>query len=244
MLRGVADFTTTTVRSAKELPRAVWDAFEKSPQSANIMYAHAKQAAQYPSTRQSENLWIVGWNMTHSRRKSPEVAFVLSCTTHSLGKYPVFIFTPLSRNILVDDFVRPRILQIVRALREHAPPERVFSIFALDVLTHLFADLWTAETGVRLAANPVYYHSALMYCDRSTFRSRELPLLPDAVITLRLAVDADVKKTAALCRGFSETSVSFPTLPTSCQIIADMYVTSARNHSYCLAATHFARLSY
>ncbi len=208
MAHGISGFTTSTIRSAKCLPPAVWEAFRNNPQSANIMYAHAEKSSRSPYADQTGNLWIIGWNKMASRSASPEVDFVLSCTTHDLGAYPVFIFTPLVTSRLIDSFLRPRVLLMVRALRENTPPERVFSVFAVDPLAHAFADSWTAETSVSLDANPVYYHAALMYCDRRTFRAREPPKLPNVMIALRPAVDADIKKAAALCHGFAETSVS------------------------------------
>ncbi|KAI0756749.1 hypothetical protein C8Q80DRAFT_1215594 [Daedaleopsis nitida] len=203
-------FILTTVRNAKDLPPNVWDAFEKSPYCSNIMHAHAMTAASSSSsTEGAKDIWIVGWDVPHSKPTCPQVIFVLSCTTHPLGPYPIFLFTPLMTTDLVQDFVRPRILTMVRALRTIVPPERVFSVFAVDILAHTFADMWTAESGIQLANNPVYYHASLMYCDRRTLQVRQLPHIPHTITVLRPAVPADTKNAATLCHGFAQVSAPF-----------------------------------
>ena len=202
----MATFSVSTVLSAADIPAAVWSAFRENAQASNVMYAHADKVAKCPTPGGTADLWIVVWDMTKPSGTSVSVLFVLSCTIGPLGPYPIFIFTPLPSALLVDSFVRPRVLEMVRALRAVVSPERVFSVFAVDALTDAFADVWTAETGIQLDTNPLYYHASLMCCDKTTFRPA--PPQGDGTISLRLAVEADVKKVSVLCQDFSVTSVS------------------------------------
>src|SRR5215471_952647 len=100
--------TTATYTAASSLPEAVWTSFKSNARNANIMDAHAakalarERAGEVPSR---DELWIVCYT-------NNTIDFVLSCTNGPLGKYPIFIFTPLPYHQLSEEFVRFRIQRL------------------------------------------------------------------------------------------------------------------------------------
>ena len=202
-------FSITLTYQARDLPSEVWASFRENPHASNIMFPHAIKAAKLSSTAPpttGENVWAVLWE-TRDRRPSLSVTFVLSCTTGPLGPYPVFIYTPLSSVSLQRVDMHPRLLALARALKAVVPPERVFSVFAVDSVATTFADTWTAETGIPLAGHPNYYHASLMCCDANLLRVRLLAELPEAKIVLRRAISTDVANVSRLCHAFAAGSV-------------------------------------
>ncbi|KAM5530598.1 hypothetical protein V8D89_015606 [Ganoderma adspersum] len=204
-------FSISVTFQARDLPSEVWASFHENPHASNIMFAHASKAAKLSSTappNTAENVWIVLWD-TRDRTSSPSVTFVLSCTTGPLGPYPVFIYTPLSSVSLQSVGIHPRLLAVARALKIAVPPERVFSVFAVDSVASTFADIWTAETGIPLATHPQYYHASLMCCDANLLRVRLLAELPGAEVVLRRAVSTDIPNVSRLCHAFAAGSEPF-----------------------------------
>ncbi|PIL31699.1 hypothetical protein GSI_06402 [Ganoderma sinense ZZ0214-1] len=201
-------FSISITFQASRLPSEVWASFRENPHASNIMFAYASKAAKFPHTATGENVWIVLWD-TPDNRSSPSVTFVLSCTTGPLGPYPVFIYTPLSSASLKHAGILPKLLAIARALKTSVPPERVFSIFAVDSIASTFADIWTTETGIPLATSPQYYHASLMCCDANLLRLRPLPSLSGADILLRPAVTSDIANVSRLCHAFAAGSEPF-----------------------------------
>ncbi|KAI0361349.1 hypothetical protein OH77DRAFT_1391264 [Trametes cingulata] len=202
-------YHVSVFRHPAHFPTSVWASLEDHPQSSNIIYAHAAKFVKVGTDSahiQSFNLWIVCWTATSTE---PTVDFVLSCTTGSLGPYPIFVFTPRSLSLLTREFVEPRIKSMVSALGANVAPERVFSVFALDTVAEAFAAAWTAQTSIQLAQNPVYYHSKLMRCTKETFAVEDQKQVSDQSAELRLAVLADVHEVARLCRGFAAASEPF-----------------------------------
>ncbi|OSC99456.1 hypothetical protein PYCCODRAFT_1373154 [Trametes coccinea BRFM310] len=184
-------------------PHSVWAALENDPRSSNIIYATAAKIAKAGASLDPCNLWVVCWAVG----QGSEVMFVLSCTKGPIDDYPIFIYTPLPRDILTDDFLYPPILSMVRAIQAHVPPERVFSVFALDAVSDKFASTWTAETSIRLADQPVYYHAKLLCCTKATIKDIAQEEHPS--VEMRPARDADASKLARLCHGFSSMSEPF-----------------------------------
>ena len=207
-------FSASVYLHAAALPLAIWRVFRENPHTSNIMFADAEKAVQRPPAvpgfaHTTGSLWVVLWDVRDAA-SSPSVTFVLSCTAGPLGTYPIFIFTPLPVTQLSYNAIRPRMFAIVDALRRHVPPERVFSIFAIDTIANVFAETWTTRIGIPLAENPVYYHASLMCCDSNTIQLPRMRMIPDAEVNLRRAVNADVARVARLCHAFAADSVSLP----------------------------------
>ncbi|TFY63132.1 hypothetical protein EVJ58_g3425 [Rhodofomes roseus] len=195
--------------SARDLPQEVWIAFHENPRNANIMLPYAKKARynpdRYPGSAGS-NVWLV-CSTSAPGSLTASVDFVLSCTEGSLGSYPLFIFTPIPLSQLSAQFYLPRLRSLVKRLQQSVPPERVFSIFALEPVARDFASLWTKATGISLDKDPEYYAAKFTYCTKTTLQSGQLAPLRDVAYDLRPARESDLHNVAELCSGFAETSV-------------------------------------
>ncbi|KAI0632413.1 hypothetical protein C8Q77DRAFT_1159042 [Trametes polyzona] len=196
-------------------PTPVWEALEREPRSSNIIYAHAREMniidsrASTAARTHSPDLWIVCW----ASGPTPNMEFILSCTSGPLGDYPVFLYSPLPSETLISEFIYPRMRLIIDALHINVPPERVFSVFALDPVADVFAALWTSTVGIRLAPFPTYYHAKLMCCDKTTFENGQTDNASDVLGTSWAASDADLLEVARLCGDFSATSAPFVLSP-------------------------------
>lgn len=201
-------FAIEVFHSATELPILVWDAFRAHPCDSNVMYPHAeKSREQERQGGSSLGLWITC--TTSSTRGTPVVDFVLSCTEGPLGSYPIFLFTTISKTVQHSDYCSRRVNHITRRLVREVAPERVFSVFAPDQVTRTFASAWSAETGIRLDSNAVYYAAKSTYCTKRSLRHKADTLLPGVEYDTRPAQDRDLAACAELCYGFAKESEPF-----------------------------------
>ncbi|KAJ3996568.1 acyl-CoA N-acyltransferase [Lentinula boryana] len=188
---------------AKHCPKEVIQALEANPADANVILPFLKKSLDGESSTMcsSDQLWL----FCVSRNKSiVTVDMVLSCTENEMGKYPIFIVPtqPVSRWSLHSLSVRLKAL--AEALRDSVPQERVYSIFAPDIIVSLFSQLWSDLVGIGINEKP-YYAARLLSC--ASVIPAPSPLPPSA--TCRLAVTADTTAIAKLCKGFSEESEPF-----------------------------------
>ncbi|KAG5651422.1 hypothetical protein H0H81_008706 [Sphagnurus paluster] len=193
-----------TFHSASSLPSSVWKAFEASPRNSNIIYAHAIKAYQNSSIDSpvaDGQVWIV-CTTDH------DVDFVLSCTHHSMGKYPIFIFSAHTSCDLIESFLALRMRLLANTLFENVDVARVYSIFALEQVSRVFADAWSSLTNVRRYRTP-YYAANITFCTRRTVRSRQFTVMPGISYDMRLAVASDINGAAKLCYGFAAEAEPF-----------------------------------
>lgn len=174
---------------------------------ANIILPHLlktieKERHNDPLPR--DQLWIVC-------QRHGVLDFVLSCTEGPMGPYPVFIFASAPFSQLLDfDYTRPAVAALVHELLgAGVSRERVFSIFAPEPVTEIFAAIWSQVAGVRLARSPKYYAATFTYCTAKSFINKTMTVLDGFSVSLRAAVDRDVPVIAELCQAFSETSPPF-----------------------------------
>ncbi|TFY81996.1 hypothetical protein EWM64_g2024 [Hericium alpestre] len=202
----ISNHSIHVYRRASTLPFHVWVALLRDEHKFNIILPHALQTL---SAESSDNvhLWMT-CSTFDSVRPEPTLDFVLSCTQGAFGSYPLFIVPIAPFEDLTADYLRPRLEQLVSAVLREVPVERVFSVFAPDPVTYMFADLWSRYTGIGAYAEP-YYAAKLSYCTPETFIDRKASVHPDLTYVPRLAVDADVAAAAALCKGFAATSEPF-----------------------------------
>ena len=199
---------TQAYKHAKDIPEVVWSAFKRNEGAANIMLPFALNALEFPPENEGQ-LWIAYFDATG------QVTFVLSCTSRSLGDYPIFIFTtlgPAERQVAditgpLDSVARA----LARALDESRTDRaRVFSVFACEAVTREFCKIWSMLSGIKIERE--YYHATFTFCTSATLTpSSNLRTLPEdrnLAISLGPAESSHLALVARLCEEFSKTSVS------------------------------------
>ncbi|KAF7799292.1 hypothetical protein EIP86_010524 [Pleurotus ostreatoroseus] len=203
-------FSINVYKNASALPEYVWTVFESHPRASNVMYPHALHCRHQEQHGIATNATYIVCTTTNLLTASdPSVDFVLSCTDGSLGKYPVFIFTPLPPADLHTNYTKQRLYALACELQAAQPSNRVFSVFAPEAVTLQFCSIWSTITGIPLDPEPEYYAAKITYCTNRSFRPRQRTLFPDVEYTLRLAQDDDVMRAAELCYGFAKESEPF-----------------------------------
>lgn len=195
---------------AKNIPEPVLEAFRRKEGAANIMYPFVLKARQFPPENQ-EQLWIAYFDPLG------QVTFVLSCTTRSLGTYPIFIFTTNSpAECQTADITTPLRLLANQLAESIAHNARVFAVFSCEPVTREFCRIWEERSGISQIQEE-YYNAIFTFCTSATLTpSSNLRILPEdrnLAIELRPADESDLPFVARLCEEFSRTSVSDVTNP-------------------------------
>ncbi|KAG6814129.1 hypothetical protein H0H92_002124 [Tricholoma furcatifolium] len=201
-LASVSQLISTKIfREAKLLPQPVWDIFKSDQRNSNIIYSHMLKAVN--SRPKEDEVWIVCTT-------DDKVDFVLSCTRHAMGNYPIFIYSAQSTPVLTVSFVRPRVERLATTLHECVSVERVFSVFAVDVVSEAFADVWCRITHIGFYKRP-YYAASFTYCTTQSLGSkhRQFTMLPGMSYDLRPAVREDIPAVAKLCYDFAAEAEPF-----------------------------------
>lgn len=151
--------------------------------------------------------WITAWSYSSSsstRRSSPTLEFVLSCTEHHLGTYPLFIVFLRDIFTLSDDWIENNMFQLANQLSSQVDPTRVFSIFGQEKATLALSRHWSAITGAPIVPEP-YYEASSSYCTSQTLIKchGNLPIGHE----MRGAHAGDVESIARLCQEFAADSV-------------------------------------
>ncbi|KAG9222509.1 hypothetical protein CCMSSC00406_0002844 [Pleurotus cornucopiae] len=188
--------------SARSIPPAILDLLQSQPRRANIILFSALRILQEEETegRPSEKgqFWLVC-------RSAEQVDFVLSCTNGPLGTYPICIYTPHPADQMTESFCRPRLNKLVNALHKHVDQKRVFSVFAFETVSRIFAEFWKNLTGLDYVD---YYAAKQAFCTKATFIKAPLMAEPERD-NVRLAVEKDIEGVAELCFRFAQDSDPF-----------------------------------
>jgi predicted GNAT family acetyltransferase len=201
-------FATMIHHSARDLIQHAGVQLEARARESNIIYPHAlnlKHEEEKGEAVPPNQLWITCW--TKNSRGGHSLDFVLACTSHLLGDYPIFIYCNYSASSLADAFVRPRVQALALALSGQVPPTRVFSIFSLKSVTDVFVREWTALTGATPILDDPYYFATSSFCSHETFKGARQASDPSHV--MRRATMDDLEECATLCREFADTSPPF-----------------------------------
>ncbi len=153
-------YDVAVYRLASEVPNLVLHTLREYPVSGNIILPHLEEF-RVARTLPDGQVWIVCVTTDTGTSSKSSVDFVLSCTDGKLGPLPVFIFTTFCCDISTT-YARRRLADMAAALARVVPQDRVFSVFAQDIVAKEFTDEWTRVTNVALHSNPVYYHASLM----------------------------------------------------------------------------------
>ncbi|KDQ63204.1 hypothetical protein JAAARDRAFT_188806 [Jaapia argillacea MUCL 33604] len=211
--------TVTCYKSALDIPQGIFDALKADTMAecrTNVILCHllkridAERSGEAPKPGE---FWITC--TTHAPRTTqPTLDLILSCSEGPLGKYPVFITSTQPFSHLVETaYIKNRMYKVVGELATLVPHSRVFSVFAPQPLSMLFASMWFQATGIA-SVQPFYYEATSSLCTRRSFVNHPAPSpIPGFVFDLRLAVPSDLIAVAELCRLFAATSPPFSLTP-------------------------------
>jgi len=205
-------FTTHT--SASAFLQATRSHLPAHQRKLNVILPHAEKLAAHQraggsssSHTSGQQFWITAWSPPSGSNPIPSLEFILSCTEHHLGTYPLFLvyLRPLST-------IQPAQLTSQMSLLAHhlaniVPPTRVFSFFGQEAPIRALSAHWTSTTGFKQVLDP-YYEASSSYCTKQTLvkRSIDSSLLPPGH-EMRVARAEDTHAIAQLCQEFAEDSV-------------------------------------
>ena len=183
---------------ASDLPSSALYALRSNARNANIILPTLEKAL--AGQTQDGQIWIT---CSHGS----DVEFVLAITQGYMGPYPAFIFTTIPFDELTDQHARPFISTLVHALFKAVPSKRIYSVFAVEPVTRIFAEEWTLITGIQAYSEP-YYAAKISHCTLASLDTRSTS--DDAALGYRLrpAVEADIPAIAELCFMFADAAVS------------------------------------
>ena len=135
---------------------------------------------------------------------------IASSTDGCIGKYPIFLFSPLSSAQLSCEPMSSALTMVAQALLQAVGTKRVYSVFATEVLAKSFASIWSRMTGVQIERDP-YYLAKISYATRDTLVQ---PISRNDALGIRPAVPGDIQAIADICYKFATESVClFPSAP-------------------------------
>jgi hypothetical protein len=196
---------------ASAVPNQVYAALSINEPNANCVLPMLGKSRQLESGGEGPldgQLWVV----CSSRNAAGQmvVDFVLSVTQGYIDSYPLFFYSTRPVHQLTQEFVVPRMQEIVRSLAssDRVPLSRVYAVYGPDVLARTFALQWTAVTRVANYINAPYYAAKLSFCTRTTFRDRPAEMRSDFTFEIRAANVNDIPEVARSCYGFAADGVS------------------------------------
>lgn len=198
--------------SANSLPNDFWATASANQAHFNAILPTAQKclADERAGKKPQGNFWII----VSSYLPRLTIELVLSCTATEMGAYPIFIASAIPIRRVNDEFLKPRVTLLAKALFERVPraTKRTYSVFAPDSIVKVFCPIWTSITGVG-SYKQAYYAAKLSVCTRKTFVNRSMTLLGGMEMELRPATSADVQSVAELCYGFAAESEPFTLTP-------------------------------
>ncbi|GAW08824.1 hypothetical protein LENED_010917 [Lentinula edodes] len=190
---------------ARQLPDFVFSTLEANRIDANVILPLLRKSSDSERSNlpiSFNQLWLCC--ISYDSSITGTVDMVLSCTENELGKYPIFIVPTRPRSLWTRNSLEVRLRKLAEALFKSVPRERVYSVFAPDIIVSLFSQQWSELAGVGINNEP-YYAARLLSCTAVIPQPSTLPPFG----TCRLADTADTKTVAKLCRRFSEESEPF-----------------------------------
>jgi len=201
-MSSISNLSHNVYYRASDLPRSVVDTLRFNARKANVILPTLEKtlARELAGQLQVEQVWI-------TCSYNADVKFVLAITQGYMGPYPAFIFTTIPFPQLTDQYIRPFISLLVRALVQVVPKRRIFSIFAVKPVTLIFVEEWTRITGIRADPEP-YYAAKISYCTQASLDTRSASNDPALGYYLRPAVQADIPAITESCFLFADEAVS------------------------------------
>ncbi|KDR75524.1 hypothetical protein GALMADRAFT_68480 [Galerina marginata CBS 339.88] len=198
-----SELQLTVVDKASLFPSFARAALEADPIKANLFLPTLTKCitAEYKGEPLQDQWWII----VHCIEN---VVFIVSCTDGYMGKYPLFFFTPLTYAQLHPDTITPPLVMVAQALRRHVSPRRVYSVFAPEIVTQVFSNIWSGVTHIKTEPE-AYYHALISYLTAETLINKATPPISGAECELRLGRPGDLQAIAQLCYLFAEDSPPF-----------------------------------
>ncbi|PPQ67951.1 hypothetical protein CVT26_005831 [Gymnopilus dilepis] len=196
--------TAIVATRPSDVPTFALHCLEANPINANLMLPTLYKCRQ----EEEQGIVLQGqlWVVVHIQQ---QVLLIVSCTTGYMGEYPIFFFTPFPYASLDADAMTPALRLVAYKLRENLHSRRrVYSIFAPEIISVTFADIWSQIAGVRREREP-YYHAKISYLTPTTFIEKRTPPLQGAYCDLRRGNPADLQGIADLCYRFAHDSPPF-----------------------------------
>lgn len=194
------------VQSALSFPPKALAALEASPVNANVILPillKARESEQKTGLVDVENTWFICYDSP----ARTEVLFIASCTKGMMGRYPIFIFTTTPRRALTIANVDPSMQALCLAMDATISRERVYSVFAVDIVAAAFSTAWTKLTGIERYLRP-YYDATVSYCTKQDIQPvRQHTLLPGIEYHLCQATEEDIPEIGKHCEMFASESV-------------------------------------
>jgi hypothetical protein len=198
-MSSVVSYYTRTFKTVTSLQSILQSTIDANPCAFNVIVGNFQSipAMERDGYSPSRQLFITVGPNNH------KVDLVLACMTLEMGDLPVFIASPHNAATLTSSFLEPRMGPLVDVLFENVLSDRVFAIFAVEMVSRTFANAWCKRSGVQ-PAFPLYYEAKLAFC---TTTSLAASAERESDCELRKAVPSDIPLVADLFRRFSETSV-------------------------------------
>ncbi|KAF9523821.1 hypothetical protein CPB83DRAFT_839380 [Crepidotus variabilis] len=199
---------TLVCSKASDVPSFVIDILFQDEVHSNVVLPTLLKCAllERMGTPLLGQLWIICfvWNGNIC-----EIKLIATCTDGMMGKYPVFLYSPVPYSSLHSDpSIRTALDAAGRELFKNVSTRRVYSVFGVDILSRTFVEIWTKNTRIQPMAEP-YYSSYISYCTPQTFINKSLTLPYGEYCDLRQATVNDRDGVARLNYIFAKDSEPF-----------------------------------
>ena len=198
-----SQFYLTVATRPSDFPLDARRALEADPIKANVILPILLKCEneELNGRPPSDHVWVVAY-------AGGRIQVIASATDGCIGKYPIFLFSPLSNAQLSREPIPSALTMVAQALFQAVGTQRVYSVFATEVLARPFANIWSRITGVHIEQDP-YYLAKISYATRDTLVQ---PMSPNDALGIRPAVPGDIQGIAELCYCFARESVGFSLL--------------------------------
>ncbi|KAF6761128.1 hypothetical protein DFP72DRAFT_32159 [Ephemerocybe angulata] len=222
-----SSFDVQICLSTKDFPQKALTAMEANPVAANVILpTFLKRRAKEERTGlpNADYTWLVCYD-SPSRT---EVRFIASITRGMMGNYPLFIFSVRPRQSLDDGELYFAMEALSQALDASVPQQRVYSVFAVDIVAEAFAAVWSRRAGIESYTRP-YYDSTISFCSKRNIAPvRQNTILPDIEHECCPASREDIPAIGKLCEMFAAESEPFVLTPSQGQEEGEKLVTSGQ----------------
>jgi len=201
-----SQFYVTVATRPSEFPLDARRALEADPIKANVILPILLKCEneELNGRPPNDHVWVVAYG-------GGRVKVIASSTDGCIGKYPIFLFSPLSNAQLSHEPISSALTMVAQALLQAVGTQRVYSVFATEVLAKPFANIWSRMTGVHIERDP-YYLAKISYATRDTLVQ---PMSLNDALGIRPAVPGDIQGIADLCYYFARESVRLFPFPPS-----------------------------